>query len=1474
MVERRAGQDALRGPEYRGVRMLSVAKRLSLIAWAALLPVAPTPALALGSGFIDQGFALTGHSCTFNIYHDGAGQESQVQLFVPGSSGASPSSGGNYWVGGTIAAWPSNITSAQVGTTCGITGITNFVSNGANGTYATDAFMGVTFRGVSGVDGLTYDYTIGLSGASTTTVVNSRVQVLNTAPTANAGPDQTVASGAGVTLNGTASSDPDAGQTLTYAWTQTAGPAVTLSSATAASPGFTAAVLPPGPASVLTFSLVVNDGTVASSADTVTITVTAPANTPPTANAGPDQSVVAASAVTLTGAASNANDAGQTLTYAWTQTAGSTVTLSGAATAAPGFTAPAMVPGASDLVLTFSLVVNDGIAASAADTVTVTVTAPANVTPTANAGPDQSVAAGAAVTLSGAASNANNAGQTLTYVWTQTAGTAVTLTGASTAVPTFTAPALAIGAADVTLTFSLVVNDGIAASPSDSVSITVTAPVNTAPTADAGPDQTVAQGSSVTLDGTGSSDPDAGQVLTYAWTQTAGPAQTLSNATSSNPQFIAPSLVFGDAPVVVTFTLVVDDGFASSPGSSVTVTIAPPANTPPVANAGTDQTVNSGAAVTLDGSASSDTNAGQTLTYDWQQVSGPAVTLTGGTTVSPTFTAPTLAIGAPSAVLVFSLTMDDGTDTSAPDTVQITVLPPANTAPVANAGADQTVASAAAVTLNGAASSDPDAGQVLGYVWTQTSGPAVVLSGSTTAAPSFAAPVVAIGAAPSVVVLQLTVSDGIDSASDSVTVTVNAPPNTAPTAAAGPDQTIASGAGVTLDGSASSANDAGQTLTYAWTQTAGPAVTLSNATAAGPTFTAPVIAPGPTPATLTFSLTVSDGVDTSVADTVTITVTPPANTAPTANAGPDQSLPSASAVTLDGSGSAANDAGQSLTYAWTQTGGPTVVLSNAAAASPGFAAPTIATGGANVTLTFSLVVNDGIAASTADTVTITVTAPTTTLPTANAGADQTVASGAAVSLDGTGSSANDAGQILTYAWTQTAGTSVTLTGAATATPGFAAPALVAGDADATLTFSLTVNDSIDGTTTDTVTITVTAPGSGAAPTVTITGLPATYSGSAPLTATLTFSEPVTGLVAGDLAVANATVTSLTGSGAVYTASLTPTAPLADITLAVPADVAADIESLGNLASATVTITGAATVASSEVIEKALVQRARALINSQPKLRRFLTPGGSDSFFSFVTQNRGAFGLSVGQDSPVWASVQGEWSKDGADRQDYYNLTFGGHLWTSETLILGAMVQFDDARTTTATGSFKGQGWLVGTYLVARMAEQPLVFSASALTGRSKNELTTIGLGTDRFDSKRSLFTAGVEGQILTKTGLVLIPSFDLAHTEDRQDSYIDTTSATVPAQTILLTEASFGLGFEAPLQTGGADVVLSGKLSGVYASTRTATENTDTFRGRIDLGAEIAFSEAASLRISTYYDGLGLSDYEAFGADLLLQMKF
>ncbi len=98
------------------------------------------------------------------------------------------------------------------------------------------------------------------------------------------------------------------------------------------------------------------------------------------------------------------------------------------------------------------------------------------------------------------------------------------------------------------------------------------------------------------------------------------------------------------------------------------------------------------------------------------------------------------------------------------------------------------------------------------------------------------------------------------------------PVNASPVANAGPDQTRTSGQTVTLAGGGTDSD--GTIASFTWSQTAGPAVTLSSNTAQNPTFTAPTVA---TTTTLTFSLVVQDDDGApSTADTVNINVNPPA----------------------------------------------------------------------------------------------------------------------------------------------------------------------------------------------------------------------------------------------------------------------------------------------------------------------------------------------------------------------------------------------------------------------------------------------------------------------------------------------------------------------------------------------------------------------------------------------------------------------
>ncbi|WP_299908225.1 autotransporter domain-containing protein, partial [uncultured Paracoccus sp.] len=872
---------------------------------------------------------------------------------------------------------------------------------------------------------------------------------------------------------------------------------------------------------------------------------------------------------------------------------------------------------------------------------------------------------------------------------------------------------------------------------------------------------------------------------------------------------------------------------------------------------------------------SSANDGGQSLTYAWTQTAGTAVTLDDATSVTPAFTAPTLSVGDAPEVLTFSLVVHDGVEASPADTVQITVTPPANTPPTANAGPDQILASGASVTPDGSASSANDAGQSLTYAWSQTGGTAVTLNNATSVTPGFTAPTLAVVDAPQVLTFSLVVNDGVEaSPADTVQITVTPPANTPPTANAGPGQTLASGASAMLDGSASSANDAGQTLTYAWTQTAGTAVTLNNATSVTPGFTAPTLAVDDAPQVLTFRLVVNDGIADSAPDMVRITVTAEPNTPPTADAGPSQTVASGAAVTLDGSASSANDGGQSLTYAWTQTAGTAVTLNNATSVTPGFTAPTLAVDDAPQVLTFSLVVNDGVEASPADTVQITVTPPANTPPTANAGPDQTVASGAGVTLDGGASSANDTGQSLTFAWRQTGGPPVVLSGADRSTAQFTAPLLQPGEAAEALSFSLSVHDGIDPSPADSLRIMVLPPGDTTPPTAELAYAGDSFVPGDTIVITISFSEPVSGLAAGDLR-GNGRVLSLSGSGASYSARITTPATGESLTVALPEGAAED--AAGNLSLAVRPLTIRADLAgmAREVAAQGMTARGRALIAAQPRLRSFFDPAGG-SGDAMMLAGAGTIDIAYVSEAGWWVNAQGEWSDiEGAD-SDYVNLTLGAHVYRGTNNLMGLMLQLDRSMTDVREpiGRFEGDGWLVGPYWAGRLTDQPLVFSASALWGQTANTVTLPGLTEDDVEGERWLMTAGVEGRHGIGNGSVLIPSLDLSHLKDSLDAYRDSRGDVVAGQQLVMIEAEFGLGLEVPVAVKNGVITLSGGLSGTYSRTRALNVRRENWRGGIELGVDYDMANRGWLRLAARYDGIGQEDHKACSIDLTYRQEF
>lgn len=511
---------------------------------------------------------------------------------------------------------------------------------------------------------------------------------------------------------------------------------------------------------------------------------------------------------------------------------------------------------------------------------------------------------------------------------------------------------------------------------------------NHRPIANAGPDQTANEGTVVTLDGSGSSDPD-GTLLTFLWTAPSG--IVLNSPTSAKPTFTAPG-VTNDTTLL--FKLVVSDGSLNSLPDTVAISIKnlPSVNQPPVANAGPDQMVNEGSVATLDGSASSDPD-GNPLAFLWTAPAG--IVLSSAIVAKPTFIAPGVMND---STLIFILVVNDGVYYSQPDTISIFIknLSAANLPPVANAGPDQATNEGTLVTLDGRASTDPD-GNPLTFRWAAP--PGITLNSPALATPGFTAPQVS---DDTPLVFTLIVNDGtVDSQPDSVVVTIRQV-NKPPVANAGPDQEVFEGTLVNLNGYSSFDPD-GDVLHYFWTPPQG--ITLSSEASPGPYFTVPNVRAD---TVFIFILQVNDGIANSEPDSVRVTVRQ-VNNPPVADAGTNQQVKELSLVTLIGTGSYDPD-GDDLKFRWIAP--ESIILNSVTGPAPSFVAPEVRS---DTTITFRLVVNDGQLDSDTARVEITVK-NVNKIPVAIAGPPQTVTEGSVVTLDGSASYDPD-GDWISFYWT-------------------------------------------------------------------------------------------------------------------------------------------------------------------------------------------------------------------------------------------------------------------------------------------------------------------------------------------------------------------------------------------------------------------------------------------------------------------------
>ncbi len=381
-------------------------------------------------------------------------------------------------------------------------------------------------------------------------------------------------------------------------------------------------------------------------------------------------------------------------------------------------------------------------------------------------------------------------------------------------------------------------------------------PPPASPSADAGSNQSVDYGERVDLNGIGSTP--VGK-LRFSWSESSSHGIILESADTAYPYFTAP-----ETYAVITVQLTVTHTESNETTTdSVTITVgSPPPPASPSADAGSNQSVDYGERVDLDGIGS--TPVGK-LSFSWSESSSHGIILESADTAYPYFTAPeTYAV----ITVQLTVTHTESSET-ATDSVTITVgspPPPPPVSPSADAGSNQSVDYGERVDLDGIGSTPVGK---LRFSWSESSSHGIILESADTAYPYFTAP-----ETYAVITVQLTVThtESSETATDSVTITVGSPPPPppppAPTADAGSDQSVGGNVTVTLDGSGSSGGTG--TLSYSWAETTGHNISLTGADTASPSFTSPGSA-----AIVAVQLTVTDSAGRTATDSVTITVTAP-----------------------------------------------------------------------------------------------------------------------------------------------------------------------------------------------------------------------------------------------------------------------------------------------------------------------------------------------------------------------------------------------------------------------------------------------------------------------------------------------------------------------------------------------------------------------------------------------------------------------
>jgi outer membrane autotransporter protein len=242
-------------------------------------------------------------------------------------------------------------------------------------------------------------------------------------------------------------------------------------------------------------------------------------------------------------------------------------------------------------------------------------------------------------------------------------------------------------------------------------------------------------------------------------------------------------------------------------------------------------------------------------------------------------------------------------------------------------------------------------------------------------------------------------------------------------------------------------------------------------------------------------------------------------------------------------------------------------------------------------------------------------------------------------------------------------------------------------------------------------------------------------------------------------------------------------------------------------------------------------------------------------------------------------MQGNWSDNGQHKNSYYFGAVGAHRFLSPNAIAGLTLQYDRLKQQDGNTTTKGDGYLVGPYIIAKFPEQPLYFEGRYLFGKTDNSVSIDGGPPQNFKTDLSLLSFKIAGK-LHYGDFTLAPSLTAMHLEDKQDAFIDNYGRSVAEQGISMTDVALGLDFAKTLDVSNGRLLLTGGIAGVWSDTdgsgfaSTITPKLDGQRARIRLGATYSLDGGMALSVGVNYDGIGVDNYESFSISFGLNAEF